>query len=44
MLYFLGDIKDDKEFIVVIPVEMNIPKKRKNLHRRWYSQESYMPS
>jgi hypothetical protein len=37
MPYFLGDIKDGKEFIVVTPVEMNIPKKRKNLHRRWNS-------
>ena len=37
MQYFLGDIKDGKEFIVVTPVEMNIPKKRKNLCRCRYS-------
>jgi hypothetical protein len=41
MLFFLGDIKGDKEYIVVPLVEKYIPKERnkkisdKNIHRRW---------
>tara|TARA_R110002051_G_scaffold152947_1_gene225489 strand:- start:3026 stop:3136 length:111 start_codon:yes stop_codon:yes gene_type:complete len=34
MPYYLGDIREDKGFIVVLPVEMNIPK-GKNLCRWW---------
>jgi hypothetical protein len=34
MLSYHGDIREDKGFIVVIPVEMNIPK-RKSVDRWW---------